>query len=169
MSRSSGPRARIVRRRRGGITVTATELRALVERALRVSGAPKSGEAVVTLVDDSEITALNETQMKKRGATDVLSFPLLEPTAYPARPGTARRAAHSATSSSASIAPLPRRAKDTAVPMAQRATRQPMSCDSSPFMVRCTCADGITDHPQVAQRCGRSRSGFCALTSARWG
>jgi probable rRNA maturation factor len=94
MSRSSGPRARIVRRRRGGITVTATELRSLVERALRVSGAPKSGEAVVTLVDDNEITALNESQMKVRGATDVLSFPLLEPTAYPARPGTARRAAH---------------------------------------------------------------------------
>jgi probable rRNA maturation factor len=94
MSRSSGPRARIVRRRRGGITVTSTELRALVERALRVSGAPKSGEAVITLVDDSEITALNESQMKKRGATDVLSFPLLEPTAYPARPGTVRRAAH---------------------------------------------------------------------------
>ena len=94
MSRSSGPRARIVRRRRGGITVTATELRALVERALRLSGAPQSGEAVVTLVDDSEITALNESQMKKRGATDVLSFPLLEPTAYPARPGTARKAAH---------------------------------------------------------------------------
>ena len=96
MSRNSGPRARIVRRRRGGITVTATELRALVERALRVSGAPKSGEAVVTLVDDNEITVLNESQMKKRGATDVLSFPLLEPTAYPARPGTARRAAHKA-------------------------------------------------------------------------
>lgn len=94
MSRSSGPRARIVRRRRGGITVTATELRALVERTLRVSGAPKNGEAVVTLVDDDEITALNESQMKKRGATDVLSFPLLEPTAYSARPGTARRAAH---------------------------------------------------------------------------
>jgi ssRNA-specific RNase YbeY (16S rRNA maturation enzyme) len=92
MSRSSGPRARIVRRRRGGITVTATELRALVERALRLSGAPKNGEAVVTLVDDREITALNESQMKKRGATDVLSFPLLEPTAYPARPGTARKA-----------------------------------------------------------------------------
>jgi probable rRNA maturation factor len=94
MSRSSGPRARIVRRRRGGITVTATELRTLVERALRLSGAPKNGEAVVTLVDDNEITALNESQMKKRGATDVLSFPLLEPTAYPARPGTTRRAAH---------------------------------------------------------------------------
>jgi probable rRNA maturation factor len=94
MSRSSGPRARIVRRRRGGIAITATELRALVERALQASGAPKGGEAVVTLVDDAEITALNESQMKKRGATDVLSFPLLEPTAYPARPGTARRAAH---------------------------------------------------------------------------
>lgn len=94
MSRSSGPRARIVRRRRGGITVTATELRALVERTLRMSGAPVNGEAVVTLVDDDEITALNESQMKGRGATDVLSFPLLEPTAYPARPGTVRRAAH---------------------------------------------------------------------------
>ena len=94
MSRSSGPRARVVRRRRGGISVTSAELRALVERTLRVSGAPKHGEAVVTLVDDQEIALLNETQMQKPGATDVLSFPLLEPTRYPARPGTARRAAH---------------------------------------------------------------------------
>ena len=94
MSRSSGPRARVVRRRRGGISVTSAELRALVERTLRVSGAPKHGEAVVTLVDDQEIALLNETQMQKPGATDVLSFPLLEPTWYPVRPGTARRAAH---------------------------------------------------------------------------
>ena len=64
---------------------------------------------------------------------------------------------------------LRRRARDTAVLTAQRATRQPTSSDSSPCMVRCTCADGITDHRQVAQRCGRSRSGSCAHTSARWG
>lgn len=98
MRRSSGPRARIVRRRRGGISVSATELSALVERALRDAGAPTNGEAVVTLVDDQEITELNEMQMKQRGPTDVLSFPLLEPTAYPARPGTVRRAAHTVTS-----------------------------------------------------------------------
>jgi probable rRNA maturation factor len=94
MSRSSGPSVRIVRRRQGGISITATELRALVVRALRDAGAPRGGEAVVTLVDDREITKLNEMHMKKHGATDVLSFPLLEPTAYPARPGTPRRAVH---------------------------------------------------------------------------
>jgi probable rRNA maturation factor len=94
MSRGAGPRVRVVRRRRGGVRLAAAELQSLVERALRACDAPRHGEATVTLVDDRAIARLNATHMGERGATDVLSFPLLEPTAYPARSGTARRAAH---------------------------------------------------------------------------
>ena len=90
-----GPRVRVIRRRRGGITIAARELQSLVERTLRSCSAPNDGEATLTLVDDREISALNATHMGVRGPTDVLSFPLLEPTAYPTRPGTRRRAAHS--------------------------------------------------------------------------
>jgi len=94
MSRGTGPRARVVRRRRGGVRIAAAELQALVERVLRACDAPTQGEATVTLIDDREITRMNAAHMGERRATDVLSFPLLEPTAYPSRPGTSRRAAH---------------------------------------------------------------------------
>jgi probable rRNA maturation factor len=94
MNQGRGPRARVIRRRRGGISITAKELQSLVERALRAGDAPRDGEATLTLVDDREITALNAAHMGVRGPTDVLSFPLLEPTRFPERPGTRRRAAH---------------------------------------------------------------------------
>ena len=102
MSHGRGPRARVIRRRRGGINITAKEVQALVERALRSCDAPRDGEATLTLVDDREIAALNAAHMGVRGPTDVLSFPLLEPTAYPARPGTRRSAAHRVAPSAAS-------------------------------------------------------------------
>ncbi|MCX5979572.1 MAG: rRNA maturation RNase YbeY [Chloroflexi bacterium] len=85
MSRDAGPRARVTRQRRGGVSITSTELSALVARALRRSGAPANGEAVLTLVDDATIAKLNATHMGKRGPTDVLSFPLIDPRDFPAR------------------------------------------------------------------------------------
>ena len=102
MSHGRGPRARVIRRRRGGIVIAATELQSLVERALRACDAPRDGEATLTLVDDREIAALNAAHMGVRGPTDVLSFPLLEPTRFPARPGTRRSAAHRGVRSAAS-------------------------------------------------------------------
>ncbi|MEY2731863.1 MAG: hypothetical protein RLZZ588_588 [Chloroflexota bacterium] len=90
MSRDAGPRARVTRQRRGGVSITSTELAALVVRALRTSGAPATGEAALTLVDDATIATLNATHMGKRGPTDVLSFPLLDPHEFPARPGVRR-------------------------------------------------------------------------------
>lgn len=92
MSRDAGPRARVTRQRRGGVSITSTELAALVARALRASDAPPHGEVALTLVDDATIAALNATHMGKRGPTDVLSFPLLDPHEYPARPGVRRPA-----------------------------------------------------------------------------
>ena len=85
MSRDAGPRARVTRQRRGGVSITSTELAALVARALRRAGAPANGEAVLTLVDDATIAKLNATHMGKRGPTDVLSFPLMDPRDFPAR------------------------------------------------------------------------------------
>ena len=93
MSRDAGPRARVTRQRRGGVSITSTELAALVVRALRISDAPHHAEVALTLVDDATIATLNATHMGKRGPTDVLSFPLLEPHEFPARRGV-RRAAH---------------------------------------------------------------------------
>ncbi len=92
MSRDAGPRARVTRQRRGGVSITSTELAALVVRALRTSDAPPHGEVALTLVDDATIATLNKTHMGKRGPTDVLSFPLLDPHEYPARPGVRRAA-----------------------------------------------------------------------------
>lgn len=92
MSRDAGPRARVTRQRRGGVSITSTELAALVVRALRASDAPPNGEAALTLVDDATIATLNAKHMGKRGPTDVLSFPLLDPHEYPARPGVRRAA-----------------------------------------------------------------------------
>jgi len=85
MSRDAGPRARVTRQRRGGVSISSTELSALVARALRRAGAPANGEAVLTLVDDATIAKLNATHMGKRGPTDVLSFPLIDPRDFPAR------------------------------------------------------------------------------------
>ena len=85
MSRDAGPRARVTRQRRGGVSITSTELSALVARALRRAGAPANGEAVLTLVDDATIAKLNATHMGKRGPTDVLSFPLIDPREFPVR------------------------------------------------------------------------------------
>ena len=90
MSRDAGPRARVTRQRRGGVSITSTELSALVARALRRAGAPANGEAVLTLVDDATIAKLNATHMGKRGPTDVLSFPLIDPRDFPARAGVRR-------------------------------------------------------------------------------
>ena len=91
MSRDAGPRARVTRQRRGGVSITSTELSALVARALRRAGAPANGEAVLTLVDDATIAKLNATHMGKRGPTDVLSFPLIDPRAFPVRSSVRQR------------------------------------------------------------------------------
>jgi len=51
------------------------------------AGAPDGADVTLTLSDDAELAALNETHMGKAGPTDVLSFPLLPPAAFPEHPG----------------------------------------------------------------------------------
>ena len=58
----------------------------LVDAALRVAGAPAPASIGVVLSDDGELSALNRQAMGKEGPTDVLSFPLLPPEAFPPHP-----------------------------------------------------------------------------------
>ena len=65
----------------------APELHRILGRALEAAGAPAHGIVGLILSDDEEITQLNVAHMGKDGPTDVLSFPLLPPSAFPPHPG----------------------------------------------------------------------------------
>ena len=69
------------------------DLARVVARALAAAGAPSPASISLILSDDSELTRLNGEHMGESGPTDVLSFPLLPPEAYPAHPGKARAGA----------------------------------------------------------------------------
>ncbi len=58
-----------------------------VTRALKAAGAPQPATVGLILTDDEELAELNETLMGRGGPTDVLSFPLLLPNAFPAHAG----------------------------------------------------------------------------------
>jgi probable rRNA maturation factor len=62
-----------------------------VARALLAGGAPSPASIGLTLSDDRALAALNATHMGQDGPTDVLSFPLLAPEAFPVHDGTGRR------------------------------------------------------------------------------
>jgi probable rRNA maturation factor len=75
----------------------ATVARALCV-ALVAGGAPEPASVGLILADDAELARLNAAHMGKRGPTDVLSFPLLPPEAYPAHHGSPARPAAAASS-----------------------------------------------------------------------
>ncbi len=60
--------------------------------ALEAAGAPGPASLGLTLSDDRELAALNLEHMDKDGPTDVLSFPLLPPSAFRDHPGKERAA-----------------------------------------------------------------------------
>lgn len=63
--------------------------------ALEAAGAPTPGSVTVVLTDDPELADLNLEHMGIDDATDVLSFPMLQPGAFPSRPsGDRRRRTH---------------------------------------------------------------------------
>jgi len=73
-------------RRAGVPTVLADAAMArAVARALEAARAPAPGSVTVVLTDDGELADLNQVQMAIDGPTDVLSFPMLPPEAFPAR------------------------------------------------------------------------------------
>ena len=58
-----------------------------VRRGLDAAGAPAPSSVTVVLTDDAELADLNREHMGHRGATDVLSFPMLEPEVFDRRGG----------------------------------------------------------------------------------
>jgi probable rRNA maturation factor len=71
--------------------VHATSLARLAAAALEAAGAPSPASLGLILSDDSELASLNAAHLGQSGATDVLSFPLLPPEAFPTHPGKMRR------------------------------------------------------------------------------
>jgi probable rRNA maturation factor len=58
-----------------------------IRDALVAAGAPSPASIGLILSNDAELTELNESQMGHEGPTDVLSFPLLPPDAFPPHEG----------------------------------------------------------------------------------
>ncbi len=67
----------------------ATVLARAVAAALDAASAPSPASIALLLSDDEELAQLNAEHMGKDGPTDVLSFPLLPPDAFPAHSGKA--------------------------------------------------------------------------------
>ena len=63
------------------------ECQRTLARSVAAAGAPEGATVTLTLSDDGELAGLNEAHMGKGGPTDVLSFPLLPPSAFPQHPG----------------------------------------------------------------------------------
>jgi rRNA maturation RNase YbeY len=59
----------------------------VVRAALLAGGAPEPAAVGLVLADDAELTRLNMAHMGAAGPTDVLSFPLLPPEAFPPHEG----------------------------------------------------------------------------------
>jgi probable rRNA maturation factor len=56
-------------------------------RAIEAASAPTPASIGLILSNDEELATLNAAHLGHRGPTDVLSFPLLPPNAYPPHPG----------------------------------------------------------------------------------
>ena len=56
-------------------------------RALTAAGAPSPASLALILSDDDELGDLNQEHMGEHGPTDVLSFPMLAPSAFPHHSG----------------------------------------------------------------------------------
>jgi probable rRNA maturation factor len=74
------------------LPVALTRLADAIAAALDAGGAPRPGSVGLILADDRELASLNEAHLGHEGPTDVLSFPLLPPEAFPRHPGGPDRA-----------------------------------------------------------------------------
>ncbi len=74
---------------RDGVTrlVPGTVLGRVAAATLDAAGAPRPASLGLILSGDAELAELNTIHMGKTGPTDVLSFPLLPPDAYPSHRG----------------------------------------------------------------------------------
>lgn len=79
---------------RDGVTarISAASLGRAVARAAEAGGAPQPASIGLILSGDAELAGLSATHLGTVGPTDVLSFPLLPPEAFPSHPGSPDRA-----------------------------------------------------------------------------
>lgn len=77
--------------RRDGVEVpvSGARLARAIGAALDAGGAPTPASIGLILSNDEELAALNAEHLHENGPTDVLSFPLLPPEAFPPHPGGA--------------------------------------------------------------------------------
>jgi len=68
------------------VPVSGRVLARSVASALDAAGAPSPASIGLILSDDRELAELNEAHLGGDGATDVLSFPLLQPRSFPDHP-----------------------------------------------------------------------------------
>jgi probable rRNA maturation factor len=69
------------------LPVRGRRLARAVAAALHAAAAPSPASIGLILSDDRELAELNEAHLGGDGPTDVLSFPLLEPSSFPDHPG----------------------------------------------------------------------------------
>jgi probable rRNA maturation factor len=71
--------------------VSGAALARCIASAADAAGAPRPASIGLILTDDRELSGLNATHLGKTGPTDVLSFPLLAPEAFPPHAGGPER------------------------------------------------------------------------------
>ena len=80
----------------------------VIAAALAAAGAPRPATLSLVLADDAELADLNVAHLGHAGPTDVLSFPLLPPGAFPQHAGFVSRAAAAGAASAAPFVLPPR-------------------------------------------------------------
>ena len=141
-------------------------------------GRPRSGSI---LADDRELAELNATHMGKAGPTDVLSFPLLPPEAFPPHPGGRATGAPADGASAFPLPPgraaAPRRHRRLGRAGDRAGRGRPRRPDRRRPLVagrraaaardprrRSTSAAGTTPSPPRRPRCAPSSAGCSAMT-----
>jgi probable rRNA maturation factor len=95
-----------------------------IAAGLAAAGAPSPASVGLILTDDAELADLNAEHLGTTGPTDVLSFPLLPPEAFPEHPGAPARTATATATPDFSLPPGRRRHLGDIVVSVERATEQ---------------------------------------------
>ncbi len=88
-----------------GVGRPAMLLSRVAAAALEEAGAPRPASLGLVLADDEELAALNAEHMGTQGPTDVLSFPLLPPGAFPPHGGAPHDDARAAAAARFALPP----------------------------------------------------------------
>jgi probable rRNA maturation factor len=99
----------LVRRAGTARLLTDARLTRTVARALEAAGAPTPASVTIVLTDDEELRDLNRAHLERDEPTDVLSFPMLPPEAYPPHPGALHAEAGAGPAAGAGMAQAPGR------------------------------------------------------------